>query len=313
MNTGQHKVLNEFHLDKHQVRSGFDRAASRYDEVAVLQREIGQRMIERLDLIRLQPHMILDAGSGTGNFSISLSQRYPKARIISMDLSLTMLNYAQRRTTLHSVWRRLPVIGTRLSKQMPVCGDIEQLPLSTGSVDMIFSNLTLQWCNDLDHVFEEFRRILKPGGLLMFSTFGPDTLKELRDCWRQIDQFTHVNTFIDMHDIGDALLRHRFSEPVMDAEHFTLTYRDAGAVMKDLKMLGAHNVTSGRRQTLTGKGRIQALIKAYESYRRDGVLPASYEAVYGHAWAGDNQPPTPDSSHEARIPLSQLHKPMQRK
>jgi malonyl-CoA O-methyltransferase len=177
---------------------------------------------------------------------------------------------------------------------------------------MIFSNLTLQWCNDLDRVFEGFWRILKPGGLLMFSTFGPDTLKELRACWHKIDQFTHVNAFIDMHDVGDALMRHRFSEPVMDVERLTLTYQDIRTLMQDLKMLGAHNVTAGRRQTLTGKGRIQALTRAYESYRHDGVLPASYEVVYGHAWIPANKEQDLHSGYETRIPLSHLRGPSRR-
>jgi malonyl-CoA O-methyltransferase len=302
----QNKNLEDFLLDKQRVRSSFDLAANRYDEVAVLQREIGQRMAERLDLVRITPQRILDAGAGTGSFSRSLSQRYPQAHVIALDISHAMLRRAHRITSARSIWRRLPYIGKKFSKQLFACGDIEQLPLTADAVDLIFSNLTLQWCNDLEQVFAGFRRILVPGGLLMFSTFGPDTLKELRECWSRIDHFTHVNTFIDMHDIGDALLRHGFSEPVMDVERITLTYTDIKSLMHDLKSLGAHNVTRGRRQTLTGKGRIKALMDAYESYRRDGVLPASYEVVYGHAWAGTQKSQVHGPAHEARIPLSQL-------
>src|SRR3990172_11385883 len=158
----------------------------------------------------------------------------------------------------------------------------------------------------MGRVFEEFRRILKPGGLFMFSTLGPDTLKELRECWKKIDHFTHVNAFIDMHDIGDALLRNLFSEPVMDVERFTLTYKEVKTLMHDLKMLGAHNVTAGRRHTLTGKGRFRALAGLYEKYRHDGVLPASYEVIYGHAWVPEKKQKSSSPAHEARIPLSQL-------
>lgn len=306
MNTPIKKDLNDFHLDKHLVRSAFDQATEHYDEIAVLQREIGQRMLERLDLIRIQPQRILDAGAGTGSFSSSLSNRYPQSHIIALDLSSAMLRHARQHVSMNSTWRWLPYINKKFNKQMFVCGDIEQLPLTENCVDMIFSNLTLQWCNDLDRVFEELQRILKPGGLLMFSTFGPDTLMELRECWRKIDHFTHINAFIDMHDIGDALLRHRFSEPVMDAEHITLTYKDIRTLMHELKMLGAHNVTAGRRQTLTGKGRIKALIEHYETYRREGVLPATYEVVYGHAWVAENKLLDPHARHETTIPLSQL-------
>jgi malonyl-CoA O-methyltransferase len=300
------KGPDNFQLNKQLVRSAFDRAVEHYDAVAVLQREIGQRMLERLDLIRIAPQRILDAGAGTGFFGARLSQRYPQSHIMALDISQTMLKHARRQASTNSAWRWLPYINTKFNKRIFVCGDIEQLPLTEGCVDMIFSNLTLQWCNDLDRVFEEFRRILKPGGLLMFSTFGPDTLKELRECWRNIDNFTHVNAFIDMHDIGDALLRHRFSEPVMDVEHITLTYKDIKALMHDLKMIGAHNVTAGRRQTLTGKGRIKALVERYETYRRHGVLPASYEVVYGHAWVGVNEAQDQHSGHETMVPLSQL-------
>ena len=151
-------------------------------------------------------------------------------------------------------------------------------------MDLLFSNLALQWCLDLDQTFNEFRRVLKPGGLLMFTTFGPDTLRELRSCWSQVDGYTHVNNFFDMHDVGDALVRNSFAEPVMDMELLTMTYKDVPSLMRDLKTIGAHNVTQGRSRKLTGKGRLQRVNAAYEQYRSDGVLPVSYEVVYGHAW-----------------------------
>jgi len=306
MTTIKNKGLNDFQLDKHLVRGAFDQAAERYNEVAVLQREIGQRMLERLGLIRIEPQRILDAGAGTGYFCSSLSQSYPQSSIVALDVSRAMLKYALRHTSSNSPWRWLPYFNKKFSKQVFVCGDIEQLPLVENSVDMIFSNLTLQWCNDIDRVFDEFWRILRPGGLLMFSTFGPDTLKELRECWRSIDSFTHVNAFIDMHDIGDALLRHRFREPVMDVENFMLTYKDIKTLMHDLKMIGAHNVTTGRRKTLTAKGHIKALVECYERYRQDGLLPATYEVVYGHAWVGENKTQAQRPGHETAVPLSQL-------
>lgn len=258
-------------IDKRRVRAAFERAAEHYDQFAVLQREVGERMLGRLDYMRLQPHVIGDVGAGTGLATAALAKRYRRAQVISIDLAHAMLQRARRR----SPWfRSVGFVG----------GDAEALPLADGSCDLLFSNLMLQWCNDLERVFAEFRRVLRPGGLLLFSTFGPDTLQELRQCWSRIDGHTHVSAFADMHDIGDALLRNRFADPVMDAEHFTLTYDNARTLMREIKAIGAHNATAGRARGLTGKGRLQALEHAYEDFRRDGALPASYEVVYGHGW-----------------------------
>jgi malonyl-CoA O-methyltransferase len=261
-----------YRVDKRQARLAFERAASTYDAAAALQQEIGRRMLERLDLIRLQPARILDLGAGTGEFSRALMRRYRGADVVALDLALNML----RRTRRRGGWFRRPGC---------VCGDAERLPFVAGSFQFIFSNLMLQWCQDLDPVFAELRRVLAPGGLLMFTTFGPDTLKELRASWEAADGYSHVNRFIDMHDVGDALVRARWAEPVMDAERITVTYREARTLMQDLKHLGAHNITAGRPRGLTGRQRLQRVMQAYETYRLDGVLPASYEVVYGHAWA----------------------------
>lgn len=268
---------NDFHLDKARVRAAFSRAAARYDAAAVLQGEVRNRLLERLDLVKIQPQVILDIGAGTGHGSVALLQRYKKAEVIAVDMAHGMLLETRRRNSSWRLWQKTPTL---------ICGDAERLPFADGCADLIFSNLTLQWCNDLDHAFKEFRRILKPGGLLMFTTFGPDTLRELRQSWSCVDGFNHINAFIDMHDIGDAMMRARLAAPVvMDVEHFTLTYATLRHLMSDLKTIGAHNVTAGRARGLTGKGRMQALHAAYEQYRRDDVLPATYEIVYGHAWA----------------------------
>jgi len=256
-------------IDKALLRGSFDRAAARYDEAAVLQHEVGQRLLERLDLVRLMPGLILDVGAGTGRATAALARRYERARVVALDLSLRMLRQAR----------------VRAPRPWPVCGDAVRLPLPDASADLIFSNLTLQWCSDLRAVFAEFRRVLRPGGLLTFSSFGPDTLKELRASWAAVDGATHVNAFVDMHNVGDALLHTGLVGPVMDVEHFTLTYGDVHGLMRDLKALGAHNMTAGRPRGLTGKNRLRAVIAEYECYRTEGRLPASYEVVYGHAWA----------------------------
>nr|MBA3755446.1 malonyl-ACP O-methyltransferase BioC [Nitrosomonas sp.] len=244
----------------------------------VLQREISNRMLSRLEYIKYQPEVIVDAGSGTGYGSQQLAKRYPASQLIAVDIAWAMLSYARPETAW---WQRLLPLQQRTDY---VCADIEQIPFKNESVGMIWSNLAFQWCNDLEHTFAEMHRILRTDGLLMFSTFGPDTLKELRQSFAQVDTFSHVNRFIDMHDIGDLLVHNGFSTPVMDMEYITLTYPDVMSVMRDLKAIGAHNVLLGRRQGLTGKNLWKKAADQYEKLRRDGKLPATFEVVYGHAW-----------------------------
>jgi len=274
-------------LDKSLARRAFERAAGTYDASAALQNEVGSRLVERLDYIRMQPRQILDLGAGTGVFSAVLGKRYRKAEVFALDIAPAMLQQARAR----GGWWRRPRC---------VCADAEILPFADASFDFIFSNLMLQWCTDLPATLRELRRVLAPGGLLMFTTLGPDTLNELRASWSSVDGFTHVNPFIDMHDVGDALLQARWAEPVMDAERITVTYRELATLMLDLKHIGAHNVNRGRARGLTGKRRFQAFTAAYEQFRRDGVLPSTYEVIYGHAWS-----PQQDGAAEVPLPLIQ--------
>ncbi len=167
-----------------------------------------------------------------------------------------------------------------------LCADMERLPLARHSLPMVWSNLALQWTDDPAPVFREIHRVLEPGGLFVFSTFGPDTLKELRAASAGLDGHQHVNRFIDMHDLGDALVHAGFANPVMEMEHITLTYGDLRALLLELKAIGAHTVKEARRSGLMGKAQWQQLTANYERFRRDGRLPATYEVVYGHAWAG---------------------------
>lgn len=264
-------------VDKQLVRKAFDKAATTYDANAVLQREIADRMLERLDYIKHQPRTLLDAGTGTGYGAQHLRTRYPDTAIIALDLAEAMLKIARPQTNL---WQKLR--GT--TPFHVVCGDIDHIPLKTSSVDMVWSSLALQWCNDLNVSFAELYRVLAPGGLLMFATFGPDTLKELRAAFAEVDGYTHVNEFVDMHDIGDVLVSVGFNTPVMDMEYITLTYQDLKTMLLELKGIGAHNVTAGRNQGLMGRARWTALEAAFERRRKDGRLPATYEVIYGHAW-----------------------------
>lgn len=270
-------------VDKRLVRRAFERAAASYDQAAVLQREVAQRMFKRLDYVKLAPGCILDAGAGTGFGTRLLARRYAKANILALDLARSMLETARAGWSLRE---RLAGAARRVRY---VCGDLERLPVAASSVDLIWSNLTLQWCNAPEQVFRECYRVLAPGGLFMFSTFGPDTLKELRQAFAGVDGYSHVNRFVDMHDLGDLLTYAGFAAPVMDMEMFTLTYRDLKQLFGELKAIGAHNVTLGRNHGLMGKGRWQAMVAAYETLRREGRLPATFEIVYGHAWVGETK------------------------
>jgi malonyl-CoA O-methyltransferase len=288
-------VNNELALDKRLLRRAFEKAAAGYDAAAVLQHEVCRRMLSRLDYIKHRPAAVLDAGTGTGNVIAALRTRYPHAALYALDIALAMV---ERVRSAVPWWQRVRRRGV-----LPVCGDIEQLPLRNAAVGMVWSNLALQWVNEPPRAFAEFRRVLAPGGLLMFSTFGPDTLKELRAAYAGADRYTHVNRFVDMHDLGDMLVHAGFAAPVMDMEYMTLTYAGVRALMRDLKAIGAHNVTAGRRPGMTARATLAAVERNYEASRRDGRLPATFEVVYGHAWA-----PQPRSTADGKtiIPIKTI-------
>jgi len=288
-------VNDPYVIDGARVRRSFSLAAGSYDESAVLQARVREELLGRLDLIRLEPRCVIDLGAGTGRGAIALKARYRRAEVIALDVSEGMLAAARRRQTLLRRFRR-------------VCADAAGLPLRDGSADLLFSSLMLQWCNDPDAVFRECRRVLRPGGLLSFATFGPDTLVELRRAWSAADSHTHVNRFIDMHDLGDALVRAGLAEPVLDVERYTLTYPDVRGLMNDLKTIGAHNANAGRARGLTGRQAFQRMLAAYEEYRQDGRLPATHEVVYGQAWRPENSGDRSRSRGEIHIPLDRLRR-----
>jgi len=273
-------MLNGGPIDKGAARRSFEQAAAGYDEAAVLQREMADRLLERLDYIRLKPELVLDLGAGTGYAIPGLYRRFGTARILALDFAPAMLLETRDRNR---------TCGSRLGSPNCVCADVEALPLADASVDLIFSNATFQWCNNIRGTFGECLRVLRPGGLLLFTTFGPDTLWELRDAWATADGHPHVSPFLDMHDVGDALVNAGFADPIIDIERLTVTYEQARDLMRDLKILGAHNAASQRARGLTGRRRLLAVERAYETHRRDGRLPASYEVVYGHAWAPEQR------------------------
>lgn len=286
-------MSDPYDIDLARVRRSFGRSAHAYDAAAVLQKRVRDELLERLAVVRLAPTVVLDLGAGTGHAAVALKRRYRSSQVIALDLAEGMLREAGRRQTLLRRFRR-------------VCAQGAALPLRDASVDLVFSNLMLQWCHDPDAVFRECRRVLKPGGLLTFTTFGPDTLVELRRAWAAADERTHVNRFIDMHDLGDALVRSGLAEPVLDVERFTLTYAEVRDLMRDLKDIGAHNANAGRPRGLTGKGTLARMTAAYEAFRRDGRLPATYEVVYGQAWCPVSVPRSRHATGEVVVPIGRI-------
>ncbi len=268
----RYPTIDAHDLDKDRVRRMADQAARHYDSAAWLPRQVASVLMEHLQPVRIQPARILDVGAGTGICSRLLAQHYRGARVISMDFSTAMLRVARGR-------------GPRwLSKRTVAAGDGASLPLADDSIDLLVSSLMLPSCPAPDAVLLEFHRVLKPGGLLMFSSLGPDTLQELRAAWSAVDAQVHVHAFIDMHDLGDALLRAGFNDVVMDTERVTGRYPEVASLMTELQRLGVSNAARGRHKSLTTPAHLAAMAAEYERFRADSDLPASFEVVFGHAW-----------------------------
>ncbi|MBK6597160.1 MAG: malonyl-ACP O-methyltransferase BioC [Proteobacteria bacterium] len=264
-----------FALHKSRVSASFDAASSRYDAAAQLQETVRNELLERLLELRFEPRTILDLGAGTGVATQTLKRHFPKALIVAADFAPAMLRVAAKRSSWLRPFHR-------------VVADAQQLPFQNARFDLVFSSLMFQWCDNLAKPLAEVRRVLRPTGCFVMSTFGPDTLSELRHAWAQAgDNANHVSRFLDVHDVGDALLRAGLTEPVLDVDRLVLQYDRALDLMHELKTIGARNATQGRQRGLTSKGQLAAVIAAYETLRRDGKLPATYEVVYATAWGNE--------------------------
>ena len=265
-------LLNPPRLDKQAVKNFFNRAAKSYDNSAIMQQEVQNRLIERLQYMRHQPETVIDVGCGTGKAIRNLQKAYPRARVHAVDLAAQMLSRASSRYRL-------------LSKKRLVVADMEQLPFAAQSFDLVFSSLALPWCNDLKTTLREFARVSRPGALLLFSSFGPATLRELAVSWQAFDARPHVHRFIDMHDVGDAMMATGFTQPVVDAETIRVEYRAFRGLLDDLQNGGSSNADVGRRRGLTTPRQLRALEQSYREhgFEQDRFV-ASYEVVYGHAW-----------------------------
>jgi len=282
-------------LDKDAVVAAFNRASITYDNAAIVQQEIASRLLERLEWIKVQPKIIIDLGAGTGQASIALAKKYPDAKIIALDIAEQMLQLARHKIQSQSskgILNQLrdKLMGFKLKQVTYLCADAESLPIANQSVDLIISNLAIQWCENTQLLFNELQRILTPSGCLLFSTFGVDTLTELKQSWLAINQDPHVNDFVDMHELGDAMLQSGLTDPVMDSETIVMEYTWLLDLFKDLKQIGAYNHLQNRSKGLMTKSKFELMQKSYEQFKlSNNKFPASYEVVYGHAWGRDIQ------------------------
>ncbi len=299
-------------FDPRQVRRAFSRASASYASAAKLQIEIETRLLESLDYYAegregdaQTPALVVDLGCGPGHASRAIQQRWPKAQVLALDLALPMLR--QHDAEASAFARALPGPLARMLARAParVCADARALPLADHSVDLLFSNLCLQWVEDLPAVFAGFRRVLKPGGMLVVSTFGPDTLYELRGAFAEADAIPHVSPFASIAQFGDALIASGFRNPVLDRDDLVTRYDDLPALMRELRAIGATNALHARRHTLTGKTRFATAAKAYENFRDAGRLPATWEIISALAWAPQHGAPIREGGHDvARFPAS---------
>ncbi len=282
-------------FDRRQLRRAFGRAAPNYAAVAALQREVEARLLEQLDYLDdRQPLRILDLGSGPGRAAGVMKKRWPKAEVIALDAALPMLREVPRHTRFWRPVRR-------------VCADVAQLPLADQCADVIFSSLCLQWLENLPAVLSEFRRALRPGGLLLFSTFGPDTLLELREAYQAAGEAPPLSPFAAIQQVGDALLAAGFKDPVLDRDRYTLTYPDLRALMRELRAIGAGDARSARRRGLGGRARLQRVTAHYEALRRDGVLPSTWDVITAQAWGPDPGAPRRDGGGDlASFPADRI-------
>ncbi|HEX2790346.1 MAG TPA: malonyl-ACP O-methyltransferase BioC [Steroidobacteraceae bacterium] len=291
-----HAAQLSFSLDRRALARSFDRAAAGYDAAAQLQQRVRAELLERLRFFALAPQSILDLGAGTCQGAVALHRRYARARVIALDIAPGMLLASPR-----PGWPR-----RRFER---VCADAYALPLAAGSTDLVYSSLMLQWCDRPDMVFRELARILKPGGVFVFASFGPDTLHELRLAWQSVDDGVHVSQFPDMPQLGAALMDSGLAEPVMDVERHRLLYPDVHSLMRELQRIGARNAARARSRALTGRARLHRMIAAYETRRTAAGLPATFEVIFGAAFGAATQAGGPENSFspgEHVVPLAAL-------
>ena len=283
-------------IDLWKVRRTFARAAASYDGADVLQTEVRDRLLDRLQWVQLQPLRILDLGTGTGRALPALAARFPEAELVGLDITPAMLRIAASQP------------GNAAGHgPLFVCADAARLPFPDQSMDLVFSSLAIHWSPALDDVLTEVRRVLRHPGLFTFTTPGPDAYRELRAAWRAVDTSPHVMPFPEMRALGDGLVRAGLAEPVMDTDTLILKYRSFGQLVADLRATGTTNASAGRNPGLTGRQAWSRLAAAYEKERgADGLLPATVEIVFGQAWAPGTSRRRHAPGDEISVPLDSL-------
>lgn len=265
-------------IDRRAVAKSFSAASNRYDAAAALQQAVREELLDRLRQFAPSAAVVLDLGCGTGAASAVLAREFAHSKVIGLDLAHGMLVQADRKIGWLDRLR-----GRSFAR---INGDTLQLPFASGSVQVIFSSLMLQWCDDLDRALREVRRVLSPGGLFLFSTFGPGTLQELRGAWAEVDELPHVNDFVDMHDLGAALTRAGFQEPVLDIDRLRREYATPRQLLLELKEIGARNSLSVRQRGLTTAARLRAMESVYRrQFACEAGVYASWEVIYASAFA----------------------------
>ncbi len=279
---------------KIEISKAFNKHAADYQQSAKAQIEIGERLFDRLQYLKMQPKRILDLGCGPGTFSRQLALNYPKAQIVGVDLAYGMLLEARKKHT----WRR---------KWPLLAADMNFLPFASGVFDLVFANQVIHWGGALAPVFRELNRVMSVNGCFMFTTLGPDTFKELKTAWADANHFSHVNEFPDMHDVGDLLMAEHFLEPVMDMEFLSMHYDALPKLVNALQMQGVRNINPGRNPGLTGKSSWKKFEANYGNLLTpSGKYPLTYEVVYGHAWKGEQR--KVGKGIETLIPISHIQK-----
>ena len=289
-----------FELDSALLRRHFELVGARNLE-DFLSQEVASRMLERLDYMLIKPRRVLDLGCGAGFDLAQLKTRYPEAEVVGVDFVATPIRLAQQRlATPQGVLRRL--LGKSAPPPQFFTAEAARLPLKNDSISLIWSNLTLATLANPLPVFQEMRRVLEVEGLTLFATLGPDTFKELRSVFPD-NTGPRVHPFIDIHDLGDALIQAGLSDPVLESERITLTYSSFDEIIRELREVGSPNACLGRPRGLTGKGILMRARAAYEVLRADERLPVTVELIHGHAWKAAPRT-APDGRHIVR-----LHRP----
>jgi malonyl-CoA O-methyltransferase len=276
-----------------EIGKAFGARAAEYERVALIQNEIGKRLMARLEYLKIQPQRILDLGCGTGLCSKALALRYPKAQIVSLDLAHAMVLETKKK---QNYWRKWSLLTANMM----------QLPFEQGVFDLVFSNQAVHWGDSLHAVFRELNRVMKPNACLMFSTLGPDSFKEIRQAWSAVDAHAHVNEFSDLHDVGDALLQEHFLDPVVDMELITMHYKTLPQMVHALKGQGVRNIHPSRNKGLTGRASWNQFLKHYPM-TEEKKYPLTYEVVYGHAWRG--QQLNTKNGTQTFISIAEIQKP----